>query len=135
MLPRTSLSLTRELSTARVAYFDRTRALVDGSVALPGYRLRFLPFPSVGDLFRRMAQEAEFDAAEMSLSTYMLMRGRGDHRLVGIPVFPSRAFRHGQVYVHADSGIVEPADLAGCAVGVFRKCTWGFFSAKMCWLV
>ena len=87
----------REITYAGVAYFDRTRALADGSITPPGCKLRFLPFPSVGDLFRRMAQDAEFDAAEMSLSTFMLMRGRGDDRLVGIPVFPSRAFRHGQV--------------------------------------
>lgn len=108
----------REITYAGIAYFDRTRALADGSITPPGCKFRFLPFPSVGELFRRMAQDAEFDAAEMSLSTFMLMIGRGDDRLVGIPVFPSRAFRHGQVYVHADSGIAEPADLAGCAVGV-----------------
>jgi 4,5-dihydroxyphthalate decarboxylase len=97
---------------------DRTAALADGSVAPRRCRLRFLPFPAVGDLFRRMAQDAEFDAAEMSLSTFMLLLGRGDDRLVGIPAFPSRAFRHGQIYVHSDSGVSQPADLAGCAVGV-----------------
>jgi 4,5-dihydroxyphthalate decarboxylase len=33
-------------------------------------------------------------------------------------VFPSRSFRHNGIYVHAGSGISEPADLAGRIVGV-----------------
>ena len=108
----------REIVYAGVPYPDRVGALMDGTVQLRRRVLRVLPFPAVGDLFRRVAQDAEFDVAEMSLSTYLILRGRGDDRLVGIPVFPSRAFRHGQVYVHADAGIERPADLAGCAIGV-----------------
>ncbi len=52
------------------------------------------------------------------LSTYVMMRSRGDDRLVGIPVFPSRAFRHSQIYLHAGSGIERPEDLRGRDVGV-----------------
>ena len=41
-----------------------------------------------------------------------------DAPFVAIPVFPSRSFRHNGIYVHAGSGISEPADLAGRIVGV-----------------
>ena len=71
----------------------------------------------ISELFRRMAQHVEFDVAEMSLSTYMLMLGQGDDRLIGIPVFLSRAFRHSRVFVNSDAGIGRPEDLAGKQVG------------------
>ena len=43
---------------------------------------------------------------------------RGDGPYVGVPVFPSRAFRHSAVYVRTDRGIAGPGDLAGRTVGL-----------------
>jgi 4,5-dihydroxyphthalate decarboxylase len=106
------------ITYAGVSYLDRTRALETGEVQPGDTELRYLPFTDVAELFRRMAQDVEFDAAEMSLSTYVMMRSRGDDRLVGIPVFPSRAFRHSQIYLHTGSGIERPEDLRGRDVGV-----------------
>ena len=83
---------TLRITYAGVSYLDRTRALQDGSVSPPDAQIRYVEFTDVADLFRRMAQDVEFDASEMSLSTYIMMRSRGDDRLIGIPVFPSRAF-------------------------------------------
>lgn len=80
--------------------------------------LNYIVVPGIGDLFRRVAQHAEFDASEMSASTYFAMLDQGDRRFVAIPVFPSRSFRHGQVYVNSSSGIEAPQDLAGREVGV-----------------
>ena len=107
-----------KLRYAGVSYLDRTRAIERGEVQPEGVELEFVEFTRVGDLFRRMVQDAEFEVAEMSLSTLSMLVGRGDDRLVGIPVFPSRAFRHSQIYVHRSSGIREPADLAGRRIGV-----------------
>ena len=106
------------ITYAGVSSLDRTRALKTGEWQPGDTELRYLPFTDVAELFRRMAQDVEFDAAEMSLSTYVMMRSRGDDRLVGIPVFPSRAFRHSQIYLHAGSGIERPEDLRGRDVGV-----------------
>ena len=97
-------------------YLDRTRALQFGQVAVEGVDFNFESI-EISELFRRMAQHIEFDVAEMSLSTYLVMLGQGDDRLVGIPVFLSRAFRHSRVFVHSDAGINEPADLKGKQVG------------------
>jgi 4,5-dihydroxyphthalate decarboxylase len=96
---------------------DRTRALADGSIEPAGIDLTFLPF-DVEETFWRMLKHQEFDAAEMSMSSYMMARDRGSPELVGIPVFLSRCFRHSCVFVNTDAGIDEPADLAGKSVGV-----------------
>lgn len=78
-----------------------------------------MQFEDVAELFRVVAQDPEaFDAAEMSTSTLTMMISQDDDRLVGIPVFTSKAFRHSEVYVNAASGIERPEDLAGKRVGV-----------------
>jgi threonine dehydratase len=87
------------LTYAGVDYLDRTRTLVDGTTRPAGISLRFISLPP-NEVFRRVAQHTEFDAAEMSISTFMNLVSRGDARYVGIPVFPSRNFRHGYVFVH-----------------------------------
>jgi 4,5-dihydroxyphthalate decarboxylase len=99
-------------------YLDRSWPLQTGEVQPEGIDLNYAAIPEIGALFRRMAQFSEFDAAEMSLSTLMLMTGAGMDQLVGIPVFPSRTFRHGFIFVGDDSDIKEPKDLVGKRVGV-----------------
>lgn len=109
--------MTLRLSFAGYSYLDRTRALQTGRVAPAGIELDF-QVVELTELFRRMAQDAEFDVAEMSASTYMMMVGEGDDRLVGIPVFPSRAFRHNMIFVNTEAGIERPEDLKGKSVGL-----------------
>lgn len=96
---------------------DRTRDLATGEVAPTGIELNFLPF-EVEETFWRMLKHQEFDAAEMSMSSYMMARDQGWPELVAIPAFPSRFFRHSCIFLHPDSGIVDPADLKGKKVGV-----------------
>jgi len=96
--------------------YDRTEALRDGRVTPAGVDLTYLPQP-VEETFFRMARFREFDAAEMSLASYVAGLTR-DAPFVGLPVFPSRMFRHGGIYLPAGSGITEPGALAGRRVGV-----------------
>lgn len=105
------------LTFASLDYLDRTRALLDGSVKPEGIELTCLRFGPY-ELFQRVAQGVEFDVAEMSASTYMSMVSQGDRRYVAIPVFLSRQFRHGYIFVHGASDIRAPGDLAGRRVGV-----------------
>jgi 4,5-dihydroxyphthalate decarboxylase len=95
---------------------DRTQGLRDGSVPVEGVSLTCIGLP-VEEIFHRMARFAEFDAAELSLSSYVISLQLGKP-FIAVPVFPSRMFRHSGIYVNSDSGIAEPADLIGRTVGV-----------------
>jgi 4,5-dihydroxyphthalate decarboxylase len=97
--------------------YDRTRAIFDGRVAVDGVDLNALD-PPIEEIFFRMLRHHEFDVAEMSLSSYTLSLFSEHPRLIAIPVFPSRFFRHSCIFVHAGSGIHEPKDLIGKRVGV-----------------
>ena len=96
--------------------YDRTRALMDGTVAPDGIELTYLDMP-VEETFFRMLRHREFDVAEMSLSSYVVSLFKADRSFVAIPVFPSRFFRHSCIYVNAAAGIAEPKDLIGKRVG------------------
>jgi 4,5-dihydroxyphthalate decarboxylase len=108
------------LTYAGLSYFDRTVALQTGECRPKGVALNFIEVDSVGEFFYRQARFAEFGAAEFSLSTHITLISQGDERFVGIPVFPSRTFRHSQVYVRTDADIDEPSDLAGRRIGILE---------------
>ena len=96
--------------------YDRTRALMDGSVQPDGIDLTCLDLP-VEETFFRMLRHREFDVAEMSLSSYAVSMLREPRPFVAIPIFPSRSFRHSCIYVNAGAGIREPKDLIGKRIG------------------
>ncbi|HYX65271.1 MAG TPA: ABC transporter substrate-binding protein [Burkholderiales bacterium] len=98
--------------------YDRTQALLDGRVRVEGVdELVYLALRP-GETFWRMLNHEEFDASEMSLSSYTILRSEGDERFVALPVFPSRVFRHNALYVRAGSAIRDPRGLKGKRVGV-----------------
>lgn len=97
--------------------YDRTRPLIDGRVRPEGIDLNFVCLPPE-ETFWRQVRHQEFDASEFSLSYLSFLRSRSDFPYIGVPVFPSRMFRHSCIYVHTGSGIVRPEDLAGKTVGV-----------------
>lgn len=97
--------------------YDRTRALQEGKVQVEGVELTYLPL-HVEETFWRMLRYGEFDIAECSMSSYLMSRDRGYPKLVAIPVFPSRFFRHSFIFVNTESGIVTPEDLIGKRMGV-----------------
>jgi 4,5-dihydroxyphthalate decarboxylase len=97
--------------------YDRTRALADGSVRAEGIDLVYNDL-FVEETFFRMLRNREFDAAEMSLSSYCVSLARDEPPFIAIPVFPSRFFRHSCIFVSAKSGIREPKELAGRRIGV-----------------
>ena len=96
--------------------YDRTRPLLEGRIPIDGIDLNYLNLP-VEETFFRMLRHREFDAAEMSLSSYTLSLFRENPPFIAIPVFPSRFFRHSCIYVHSGSGIREPKDLVGKRIG------------------
>jgi 4,5-dihydroxyphthalate decarboxylase len=95
----------------------RTWPVIDGAAKIEGVDLT----PSVlhpSELFWRQLRFAEFDVAEMSMSSLMMAKSKGDERFVGIPVFTTRMFFHTRILVRKDAKIDKPSDLKGKRVGV-----------------
>jgi 4,5-dihydroxyphthalate decarboxylase len=97
--------------------YDRTRALMDGRVQVEGVDLTYLPLV-IEETFFRQARFREFDASEMSLSSYTVSLTRDNPAFIAIPIFPSRMFRHSNIWVNTKSGIRTPKDLIGKRVGM-----------------
>lgn len=97
--------------------YDRTQRLMSGEVAIEGCDPNFLNLP-VEETFFRALRSAEFDVAELSMSSYTMLLAKGVSPYVAIPVFLSRSFRHSAIYVPAGSDIRTPQDLRGRQVGV-----------------
>lgn len=97
--------------------YDRVAAIKDGRVEVEGCEVVFLPMEPE-EVFFRAFRYQEFDACELSFSSFMIVTSRGASPFVGIPAFVSRVFRHSGFYIRTDRGIEEPADLRGKTVGV-----------------
>jgi 4,5-dihydroxyphthalate decarboxylase len=97
--------------------YDRTRPLAEGLIQPDGISLNYLSLP-VEETFFRMLRYREFEAAEMSLSSYTVSLQAKNPPFIAIPVFPSRFFRHSCIFVSNRSGIREPKDLIGRKMGV-----------------
>lgn len=89
-----------------------------GVVRPEGIDLIYLAVQSPPEIFARMVKTNAFDFAEMSLSHYFISKARGEFPFVALPIFPSRVFRHGFIFVNADAGIRTAKDLNGKRVGV-----------------
>jgi 4,5-dihydroxyphthalate decarboxylase len=105
-----------ELSIA-VGDYDRVRPLVDGSVQIDGVDPVFMLLEPE-EIFFRAFRHADFDICELSMSSFTVKTANGDCPYVGVPVFPSRAFRHNSIYIRTDRGIAKPEDLRGKRIGV-----------------
>jgi 4,5-dihydroxyphthalate decarboxylase len=96
--------------------YDRTHALQTGAVEAEGIKLNYIPLQSE-EVFWRMGHHREFDASEMSLSNHLTMVSRGNSPFVGVPVFPSRFFRHSSIFYNVESRIKDPKDFKGKRIG------------------
>jgi 4,5-dihydroxyphthalate decarboxylase len=96
--------------------YDRTRFLVDGTIKAEGIDLEILALPSE-ERHRRFSRNLEFDVCELQMGVFLGWMGR-NAPFRGIPVFPHRKFCHGNILVHAASGIQRAEDLAGKTIGM-----------------
>ena len=96
--------------------YEIVRALTDGSVEADGIELVMLTGMGSRERHWRMARKTEFDVCEINIGGYLMGRDRGEP-LTAIPVFLHRRFRHGFVFVNANSGIRAPKDLIGKRIG------------------
>ena len=107
-----------------LSHYDRHIPFFDGTLPhLEGLEIQALQVgqsaPLQGGMNRhdRMINQGEFDAAEISLSSYIMAKSRGI-ALTAIPVFPRRLFSQSRILVPAASDIQSPRDLIGKKVGL-----------------
>ena len=109
--------------TLALSHYDRHVPFFDGTVRAEGLDLNVLIVGQSDrqrdgeDRHERMLQKAEFDAAELSLSSYLMAKSRG-LAFTAIPVFPRRLFSLSQMWVNTDADIQAPQDLIGKKVGL-----------------
>jgi 4,5-dihydroxyphthalate decarboxylase len=108
--------------------YEIVRALKDGAVQPEGIDLNVLTGMDSTTRHWRFLRNGEFDAAEVSCSSYFVARDQGIP-LLAIPVFLHRRFRHGFVFINTSKGIRAPADLAGRKIGLKQ-----FQSTALVWL-
>lgn len=108
-MPKLSLSVA-------LGDYDRVRPLLDGRVMIDGVSPTYMTL-SAEETFFRAFRNAEFDIAELSMSSYLVKTSRRECEYTAIPVFLSRAFRHTAIYVRKDR-IASPSDLKGRRIGL-----------------
>lgn len=97
--------------------YDRTLPLMAGLIGIEGVVAEYVTAP-LEAIFARAFDEGAYDVTELSFSNYLYLTANGGCPYVGLPVFPSRSFRHSAIYVRTDRGIRGPRDLAGRILGV-----------------
>ena len=98
-------------------HYDRTSALEDGRVLIGGRPARFeMAEPPVA--FKRLSEDPAVTAGEMSLGFHTALISGGAGKFVGVPVYLSRSFRHGNVFVREDSPLEDFSHLPGTRIGL-----------------
>ena len=115
--------MTRPKITLALSVYDRHIPFFDGTVELKDAELIVLAVGEANSLrdggkrHHRMLIDRDFDACEVSLSSYIMARSQG-LPFTAIPVFPRRLFSQSHVWVNDDSSLGAPKDLLGCKVGI-----------------
>lgn len=115
--------MDRPRLTMALSLYDRHVPFFDGTAQVKDVDLQVL---AVGEsnLLRnganrhhRMLRDQEFDACEVSLSSYIMAKSHG-LPFTAIPVFPRRLFSQSHIWVNNNSSICLAKDLIGRKVGV-----------------
>jgi len=97
--------------------YDRTRPLMDGRVKVDGAELNYLNLP-VEETFFRMLRGREFDASEMSLSSYGFPYSSPTRPSSLFPCFPRAS---SAIPAFLSTRIVASASLPTCAASASAR--------------
>jgi 4,5-dihydroxyphthalate decarboxylase len=99
--------------------YDGVLPILRGQMGLPGFAFETIETEDVPAMFKGMFK-GEYDISEMSLGELVYYTSREQADFIGIPVFPSRMFRHGFIFCRKASGINSPEELSGKKIGFPR---------------
>ena len=99
--------------------YDGTNAILRRGLRPQGIDLRVNEVNDVVKMFSGM-YNGEYDISEMSLAEMIYYLTRDQCDFIGIPVFPSRLFRHTFMLCNRTAGIRGPEDLTGKKIGALR---------------
>ena len=103
--------------TVAMPDYDHARDLVTGVVRPDGIDLTCL-IMAVEEIFYRFLVYKEWDVSEISMAKYCALIAQGDKNFLALPVFPSRVFRQGSLYVRRNGPVKTVKDLVGKRVGL-----------------
>jgi 4,5-dihydroxyphthalate decarboxylase len=112
------LTIALERYDRHVPFFTNTLDVPAGIDLVPFEVGMVAPGRHGLDRHGRMLRDREFDAAEVSLASYIIAKSRGAP-LTAIPVFPRRLFSQNHIFVATNSNLRQPRDLLGKRIVVY----------------
>ena len=103
--------------TLALGSYDRHAPLLEGSVRHADIEISYIELDPQQGRHERFLHDFEFDAAELSLSSYLIAIDQG-LPVFAVPIFPRRLFSQSQMYKNIHCRIESPADLAGKKIGL-----------------
>lgn len=103
--------------TLALGSYDRHAPLLEGCVEHADVDVKYIELDPQQGRHERFLQDFEFDAAELSLSSYLIAIDQG-LPVQAVPIFPRRLFSQSQMYKNIHCGIDSPTDLAGKKIGL-----------------
>ncbi len=97
--------------------YDRHAPLLEGCIQHPDVEIEYIECDPQQGRHERFLQQFEFDAAELSFSSYCIAIDQG-MPVHAVPIFPRRLFSQSQMYKNVNSGIASPKDLVGKRIGL-----------------
>lgn len=103
--------------TLALGSYDRHGPLLEGCIFHPGFDIEYIELDPQQGRHERFLRDFEFDAAELSLSSYLIAIDQG-LPVQAVPIFPRRLFSQSQMYKNIHAGVDSPADLVGKKIGL-----------------
>jgi 4,5-dihydroxyphthalate decarboxylase len=103
--------------TLALGSYDRHAPLLEGCIQHPDVDIQYIELDPQQGRHERFLQHFEFDAAELSFSSYLIAIDQG-MPVHAVPIFPRRLFSQSQMYKNVNCGIATPKDLAGKRIGL-----------------
>lgn len=97
--------------------YDRHAPLLEGVDPHSDFEIQYLELDPQQGRHERFLKHFEFDAAELSFSSYLIAIDQG-LPVHAVPIFPRRLFSQSQMYKNVHCGVESPRDLAGKRIGL-----------------